>query len=302
VYSPFGAVLEGRSWSVGSGYRYGFQAQEEDAELWEGAVNYKYRVEDPRLGRFFSVDPLNIVFTWNSCYAFSENSVIAAQELEGLEASPVSEDDVEREFARLKELQTRPALTNKEILSLGTRIMNVPTPAPRNGWLIFECLDCLDNYGHMNQEENDRRKATNGQELYNNGNKIYKAIKPFSDAKLRDKIKTESDSDVAGDGGSGLVTEDPSGVNVEDAMAEQGCELPRPISLTEPMDLGNNRDMIEQVVKKSTAESNIVINVKEGVDREANVKLIEDALRAKGYKGKIGYSSNKKHEGIYSKE
>jgi RHS repeat-associated protein len=85
VYSPFGAVLEGRSWSAESGYRYGFQAQEEDAELWEGAVNYKYRVEDPRLGRFFSVDPLCKVFPWNGYYTFSENRVIDSVELEGCE-------------------------------------------------------------------------------------------------------------------------------------------------------------------------------------------------------------------------
>jgi RHS repeat-associated protein len=86
VYSPFGVVLDGRSWSAGSQYRYGFQAQEQDVELWEGAVNYKYRVEDPRLGRFFSVDPLYKKYPWNSNYAFSENRLIDAIELEGLEA------------------------------------------------------------------------------------------------------------------------------------------------------------------------------------------------------------------------
>jgi RHS repeat-associated protein len=85
VYSPFGVVLEGRNYTSGSGYRYGFQAQEQDAELWEGAVNYKYRVEDPRLGRFFSVDPLYHKYPWNSTYAFSENIVVNAVELEGLE-------------------------------------------------------------------------------------------------------------------------------------------------------------------------------------------------------------------------
>jgi hypothetical protein len=37
--------------------RYGFQGQEEDDELWSGAVSFKYRVEEARLGRFFSVDP-----------------------------------------------------------------------------------------------------------------------------------------------------------------------------------------------------------------------------------------------------
>jgi RHS repeat-associated protein len=86
VYSPFGTALAGRSYESESQYRYGFQAQEEDAELWEGAVNYKYRVEDPRLGRFFSVDPLYKKYPWNSNYAFSENRLLDAIELEGLEA------------------------------------------------------------------------------------------------------------------------------------------------------------------------------------------------------------------------
>jgi RHS repeat-associated protein len=67
--------------------RYGFQAQEKDKELWEGAISFKYRVEDARLGRFFSVDPLAASFAWNSPYAFSENSVIGFIELEGLETA-----------------------------------------------------------------------------------------------------------------------------------------------------------------------------------------------------------------------
>ena len=65
--------------------RYGFQGQEEDQEMWEGAVSYKYRVEDARLGRFFSVDPLFRDFPYNSCYVFSENRLIDSYELEGRE-------------------------------------------------------------------------------------------------------------------------------------------------------------------------------------------------------------------------
>jgi len=89
--SPFGVGLEGRSWSAESGYRYGFQAQEQDAELWEGAVNYKYRVEDPRLGRFFSVDPLNAKYPFYSSYQFSGNRLIDSVELEGLEPGSYEE-------------------------------------------------------------------------------------------------------------------------------------------------------------------------------------------------------------------
>jgi len=68
-------------------YRYGFQGQEKDDEVkGEGnLVNYKYRMHDARVGRFFSVDPLFKEYPHNSVYAFSENRVIDGLELEGLE-------------------------------------------------------------------------------------------------------------------------------------------------------------------------------------------------------------------------
>jgi RHS repeat-associated protein len=68
-------------------YRNGFQGQERDDEVkGEGnSVNYSYRMHDPRVGRFFAVDPLSTEFPWNSPYAFSENVLISAVELEGLE-------------------------------------------------------------------------------------------------------------------------------------------------------------------------------------------------------------------------
>lgn len=40
----------------------------------------------PDIGRFFNIDPLAEKYTHNSTYAFSENRVIDARELEGLEA------------------------------------------------------------------------------------------------------------------------------------------------------------------------------------------------------------------------
>jgi len=77
------------SWSIsseeGRGFRFRFQGQEEDAEMWGGAVAFKYRVEDARLGRFFSVDPLTKDYPWNSTYAFAENRTIDGLDLEGAE-------------------------------------------------------------------------------------------------------------------------------------------------------------------------------------------------------------------------
>jgi RHS repeat-associated protein len=89
-YYPYGMVMPNRNGSDNS-YRYGFQGQEKDDEV-KGAgesVNYKYRMHDPRIGRFFAVDPLTDSYPWNSPYSFSENRVINAIELEGLESFDV---------------------------------------------------------------------------------------------------------------------------------------------------------------------------------------------------------------------
>jgi RHS repeat-associated protein len=72
-------------------YRFGFQGQETDPEYLSGAVSFKYRVHDARIGRFLSVDPLTPEYPWNSTYAFSENVVINAVELEGLEKMVLSD-------------------------------------------------------------------------------------------------------------------------------------------------------------------------------------------------------------------
>ena len=69
-------------------YRYSFQGQEKDDEVVgaSNSINYTYRMHDVRVGRFFAVDPLDRKYPYNSPYAFSENKVIHAIELEGMEA------------------------------------------------------------------------------------------------------------------------------------------------------------------------------------------------------------------------
>jgi RHS repeat-associated protein len=79
-------MMPGRHASSDS-YLYGFQGQEMDDEVKgeENSVNYKYRMHDPRLGRFFSVDPLAAKYPHYTPYSFSGNKVIHKVELEGLE-------------------------------------------------------------------------------------------------------------------------------------------------------------------------------------------------------------------------
>ncbi|MCC5922385.1 MAG: hypothetical protein JJT77_01255 [Crocinitomicaceae bacterium] len=90
-YSEFGVQLDGRTVSSGE-YRYGFQGQEMDDEV-EGegnSVNYKYRMHDPRVGRFFAVEPLADEYPHYSPYSFSGNKVTNMIEREGLEEAPTT--------------------------------------------------------------------------------------------------------------------------------------------------------------------------------------------------------------------
>ncbi|AXT51731.1 hypothetical protein D1818_13090 [Aquimarina sp. BL5] len=90
-YYPFGMLLPNRHENSAE-YRYGFQGQEADNEVkGEGnSVNYKYRMHDPRVGRFFAVDPLTAKYPHYTPYSFSGNKVIHAVELEGLEEALIN--------------------------------------------------------------------------------------------------------------------------------------------------------------------------------------------------------------------
>ncbi len=114
-YYPFGSPMPGRN-ANSSDYRYGFQGQEMDNEIKGNgnSVNYKYRMHDPRLGRFFAVDPLAAKYPHNSPYAFSENKLIAWVELEGLEAvKPVSSPGRERQRRERENSESSASSTNQ---------------------------------------------------------------------------------------------------------------------------------------------------------------------------------------------
>ena len=93
-YEPFGAPLENRTASENIGYRFGFNGVEKENDLnGEGnAYAFEYRIHNPRIGRFLSVDPLGPEYPWNSTYAFAENKVIWGKDLEGRELSFLTDE------------------------------------------------------------------------------------------------------------------------------------------------------------------------------------------------------------------
>ena len=69
-------------------YRYGFNGKEVDSEGMGGGsstYDYGFRIYNPALGRFLSVDPLTSTYPWYTPYQFAGNMPIWAIDLDGLE-------------------------------------------------------------------------------------------------------------------------------------------------------------------------------------------------------------------------
>lgn len=78
--------MPGRTYNSGD-YRYGFNGKEMDNEVKGTGAQYDYgfRIYDPRLVRFLSVDPLFKSYPWYTPYQFAGNMPIWAIDLDGLE-------------------------------------------------------------------------------------------------------------------------------------------------------------------------------------------------------------------------
>lgn len=81
-YYPFG-LLHNYTYTTGNAYQHKYQGQELQENGW---YSFKWRNYMPDVGRFFNVDPLSEVYAYQSHYNFSENRVVDAREIEGLEA------------------------------------------------------------------------------------------------------------------------------------------------------------------------------------------------------------------------
>lgn len=83
-YYPGGMLMPGRKY--GTLERYGFNGKEQDPELGEGTqYDYGFRIYDPRLVRFKSVDPIAKDYPFYTPYQFAGNKLISCIDLDGLE-------------------------------------------------------------------------------------------------------------------------------------------------------------------------------------------------------------------------
>ncbi|MDM9632684.1 RHS repeat domain-containing protein [Robiginitalea aurantiaca] len=86
-YYPFGLLHRGYNNVINGtvNNKEQYQGQEWTEDLGLNVHEWKFRFSDPAIGRFWSIDPLAEQYSYQSPYNFSENRVIDAFELEGLE-------------------------------------------------------------------------------------------------------------------------------------------------------------------------------------------------------------------------
>ena len=83
---PFGTALYNRGFSF-ENYRYGFNGKAKDNEVFGNGnfIDYGKRENDPRLARFFSVDPITKKYPMLTPYQFASNRPIDGVDWDGLE-------------------------------------------------------------------------------------------------------------------------------------------------------------------------------------------------------------------------
>ncbi|WCL81583.1 hypothetical protein PPO43_00540 [Saprospira sp. CCB-QB6] len=88
LYYPFGWEMPGRKFVSGEGYRFGFNGKEDDRD-WgtQNIQDYGFRLYNPSVGKFLSVDPLASKYPFYTPYQFASNTPITAIDIDGLESN-----------------------------------------------------------------------------------------------------------------------------------------------------------------------------------------------------------------------
>ncbi len=83
-YYAFGMNMPGRNYFGTGQNRYGFNGKEKDTDF-SNNYDYGFRIYNPNIAKFLSVDPLAKSYPWYTPYQFAGNTPIWAVDLDGLE-------------------------------------------------------------------------------------------------------------------------------------------------------------------------------------------------------------------------
>lgn len=111
-FYPFGMSIGSRSLVPSDKYRYGFNAKENDGET--GWQDYGERMYNPKLSRFFSVDPITAQYPWYTPYQFTGDNPVRYVDLDGKE--PAYLDPRTNNFVPASDHLQRPVPANARFL------------------------------------------------------------------------------------------------------------------------------------------------------------------------------------------
>jgi RHS repeat-associated protein len=96
-------TMPGRSFTASKAYRYGFNGKENDKDAhtntWQ---DYGFRIYNPALGRFLSVDPLTKSYPGLTPYQYASNNPVEGIDLDGLEYVSSKEVRIEIVYGKVK--------------------------------------------------------------------------------------------------------------------------------------------------------------------------------------------------------
>ena len=135
-------------------------------------MNYTFRMHDPRVGRFFAVDPLTAKYPWYSPYQFGGNSPIMSIELEGLEESktaneiqkPYTYDDdgnqIDKKTGETYQNQLNEVTVSNEQQFIDTKLGKIASGVARSiGEISNNALGAITGAGSISKELNNSYNA-----------------------------------------------------------------------------------------------------------------------------------------------
>jgi RHS repeat-associated protein len=116
-------------------YLFSFNGKEKDNETYgEGnEYDYGFRIFNPRLGRFLSIDPLTNIYPELTPFQYASNTPIWAIDIDGLEAYPISRDWNADDLANFGNFITEET----------ARIRKAEDNGNVNSYTVYDCSDLV---------------------------------------------------------------------------------------------------------------------------------------------------------------
>jgi RHS repeat-associated protein len=252
-------AMPGRSLNS-SDYRYGFNGKEKDVNgLGGGGSTYDYgfRIYNPQIAKFLSVDPLFKTFPFYTPYQYASNMPILAIDIDGLESSE-NLNNTERGWY----------IDNHGDYFYQYPSKPLPTGANLNWKYIASTFTDINEKGERILESSDQENIyPTASEFYSNSNyaKYLNRNKPIISKKMADIVDNVNKIASVGLGGAGSITGSAETIARFEVRALQNRG-----TLTS---LGKVSKLLDQIEKSPISKFNKTVGVASAVFASVNLSV-----------------------------